>query len=64
MLEVWQWQNLSPFGGRLIGDTVEVLLTKVVNWQLSVSLVVAFFIATAVSIITKTVLKESLSRQH
>jgi hypothetical protein len=27
------WQNLAPFGGRTISGTVEVLLTKVVNWQ-------------------------------
>jgi hypothetical protein len=35
LLEVWQ--NLAPFGGRPIGGTVEALLTKVINRQLSVS---------------------------
>jgi hypothetical protein len=33
-------QNLAPFGGRPINNAVEVLLTKVVNWQLSVSPIV------------------------
>jgi hypothetical protein len=41
------WQNLAPFGGRPIGSAVEVLLTKVVNWQSSVSLIL-FFVAPAV----------------
>jgi hypothetical protein len=40
MFEVWQ--NLAPFGGRLIGGAVEVLLTKVVNWQWSVLAIVVF----------------------
>jgi hypothetical protein len=40
MFEVWQ--NLTPFGGRLIGAAVEALLTKVVNWQSSVLLIVVF----------------------
>jgi hypothetical protein len=49
MFEVWQ--NLAPFGSRLtIGCAVEVLLTKVVNWRLSVSSIVVFFVAIAVSI--------------
>jgi hypothetical protein len=48
MLEVWQ--NLASFGSRPIGGIVEALLTKVVNPQLSVLLIVVFFIATAVSI--------------
>jgi hypothetical protein len=38
-----EWQNLAPFGGRLIGSTVEALLTKVVNQQSSVLLIVVFF---------------------
>jgi hypothetical protein len=33
LLEVLQ--NLAPFGGRPIGTTVEALLTKVLNQQLS-----------------------------
>jgi hypothetical protein len=33
-LEVWQ--NLAIFSGRPIGGAVEVLLTKVINLQLSV----------------------------
>jgi hypothetical protein len=48
------WQNSAPFGRRPIGGTVEALLTKVVNRQLSVSpivvvclfvFVVVFFVA-------------------
>ena len=27
------WHNSAPFGSRPIGGAVEVLLTKVVNWQ-------------------------------
>jgi hypothetical protein len=42
-LEVWQ--NSAIFGGRPIGGTVEVLLTKVVNRQLSVLLIVVSFVA-------------------
>jgi hypothetical protein len=38
------WQNLATFGSRPIGSAIEVLLTKVVNWQLSVSPIV-FFVA-------------------
>jgi hypothetical protein len=41
MLEVWQ--NSAPFGSRPIGGAVEVLLTKVVHWQLSVLLIVVSF---------------------
>jgi hypothetical protein len=41
-LEVWQ--NVAIFGGRPIGGAFEALLTKVVNWQLSVSPIV-FFVA-------------------
>jgi hypothetical protein len=48
MFEVWQ--NLAPFGSRPISSAVEVLLTKVVNQQSSVSLIVEFFVAAAVSI--------------
>jgi hypothetical protein len=43
---------LAPFNGRPIGSTVEALLTKFINWRLSVLPIVVFFIATAVSIIT------------
>jgi hypothetical protein len=42
MLEVWQ--NSAPFGGRPIGGAVEVLLTKVINWQMSVSSIVVVFL--------------------
>jgi hypothetical protein len=48
MLEMWQ--NLASFSGRPIGSAVEVLLTKVINWQLSVLLIVVFFITAAVSV--------------
>jgi hypothetical protein len=48
MLEVSQ--NLASFGGRPISGAVEMLLTKVVNWLLSVSLIVVFFVAAAVSV--------------
>jgi hypothetical protein len=50
MFEVWQ--NSAPFGGRPIGGAVKALLTKVVNWQLSVLLIVAFFVAAADIVIT------------
>jgi hypothetical protein len=40
MFEVWQ--NSASFGGRPIGATVEALLTKVVNRQLSVLPIVVF----------------------
>jgi hypothetical protein len=40
LLEVWQ--NSAPFGGRPIGSAIEVLLTKVVNRQLSVLPIVVF----------------------
>jgi hypothetical protein len=40
------WQNLAIFGGRTIGATVEVLLTIVINRQLSVLPIVVFFVAT------------------
>jgi hypothetical protein len=39
------WQNLAPSSGSLIGGAVEALLTKVVNWQLSVSKIVVLFVA-------------------
>ncbi len=50
------WQNSAPFGGRPIGGAVETLLTKIVNWRLSVLPIVVFFVATAVivSIIIQT----------
>jgi hypothetical protein len=38
MLEVWQ--NSASLGSRPISGTVEALLTKVVNWRLSVALIV------------------------
>jgi hypothetical protein len=47
MLEVWQ--NLASFSNKLIGGVVEALLTKVVNWQSSVSPIV-FFVTTTVSV--------------
>jgi hypothetical protein len=42
MFEVWQ--NLAPFGGSPIGGANEALLTKYVNWQLSVLLIVVFWL--------------------
>ncbi len=42
MLEVWQ--NLASFSGRPISGVVVTLLTKVVNRQLSVSLIVLFLL--------------------
>jgi hypothetical protein len=50
MFEVWQ--NLAPFDGGPIGGAVEALLTKVINRQSSVSPIVVFFLAAAVSIKT------------
>jgi hypothetical protein len=52
LLEVWQ--NMAIFGSRPIGGAVEMLLTKVLNWQLSVLPIVVFFVAAAVivSVIT------------
>jgi hypothetical protein len=47
MFEVWQ--NSAPFDGRLIGGAIEVLLTKVVNQQLSVSWIVVVFVTAAVA---------------
>jgi hypothetical protein len=41
------WQNMAPFGGRPIGGNVELLLTKVLNQQLSVSPIIVFFLAAA-----------------
>jgi hypothetical protein len=43
LLEVWQ--NLAIFGGRPISGAVEVLLTKVINRQLSFLSIVVFFVA-------------------
>jgi hypothetical protein len=48
MLEVWQ--NLVSFGGRPIGGAVKALLTKVVNRQSSVLLIVVFFVTAAVRV--------------
>jgi hypothetical protein len=36
------WQNLAPFGSRPIGGAVEALLTKTINRQLSVPMIVFF----------------------
>jgi hypothetical protein len=47
MFEVWQ--NLAPFYGRPIGSAVEVLLTKVIHWRLSV-LPIVFFVAAVVRV--------------
>ncbi len=61
LLEVWQ--NSAIFGGRPIGAAIEVLLTKVVNQQLSVSPIVVFFVAArhaAVSVITQSNGAESI----
>jgi hypothetical protein len=59
MFEVWQ--NSTPyFGGRLIGGTIEALLTKVVDWQWSVLPIVVYFLATAVGIITRPSSTESI----
>jgi hypothetical protein len=44
-LEVWQ--NLAIFGGRPIGGAVEALLTKTINQQLSVLLIVVFLLLPA-----------------
>jgi hypothetical protein len=41
------WQNLAPFGGRPIGGTIEVLLTKVNNQQYCRLLIPVFFVAAA-----------------
>jgi hypothetical protein len=57
------WQNLAPFGGRLIGGAVEALWIKVVNRRLSVLPIVVFFVAprrTAVSVITHPNSAESI----
>jgi hypothetical protein len=43
MFEVWQ--NLAPFSGRPIGGAVEVLLTKFVNWRLSVLPILIFLLS-------------------
>jgi hypothetical protein len=45
------WQNLPPFSSRPNCGVVEAPATKVVNQQLSILLIVVFFIAAAVSII-------------
>jgi hypothetical protein len=58
MFEVWQ--NLAPFSGRPISGAVEALLTKVVNQRLSVSPIVVFFVANAVSVITRPNSTESI----
>jgi hypothetical protein len=48
MLEVWK--NLASYDSRPIGSAVEVLLTKVVNRQSAVLLIVFFFVAATVSV--------------
>jgi hypothetical protein len=58
MLEVWQ--NLSSFSGRPIGGAVEALLTKIVNWQLSVLPIVGFFVAAADIVMTQPKSTESI----
>jgi hypothetical protein len=50
-LEVWQ--NLAPFSSRPIGVAVEVLLTKVVNWQSSVLPIVVCFVSVTVTSISR-----------
>jgi hypothetical protein len=56
-LQIWLcadtlvWQNLAPFSGRPISGAVEALLTKVINTQSSVSPIVVFFVAVAVSML-------------
>jgi hypothetical protein len=60
LLEVWQ--NLAVFSGRLIGGTVEALLTKVLNQQSTVSRIVVFFVAlrrAAGSMIIESVITQS-----
>ncbi len=39
------WQNLAPSGGRPLGGTNEVLLTKFINRRSSISPIVIFFVA-------------------
>jgi hypothetical protein len=46
MLKVWQ--NSAPIGGRPISGAIELLLTKAVNWQLSVLPIIAFIVVAAV----------------
>jgi hypothetical protein len=58
LLEVWQ--NLAPFSSRPISSAVEALLTKVVNWQSSVSPIVVIFVAAAVSLMTRPNSAESI----
>jgi hypothetical protein len=48
MLEVWQ--NSASFSGRPICGAIEALLTKIVNRQMSVVLIVVFIVAAAVSV--------------
>jgi hypothetical protein len=45
------WQNLAPFGGSPLGSAVELLLTKVLNWQPLTLLIVVFYVAAAVSVV-------------
>jgi hypothetical protein len=54
------WQHLAPFCFRPIGGATEALLTKFVNWQLSVSLIGVFFVAATVSVITQPNRAESI----
>jgi hypothetical protein len=57
-LEVWQ--NSAPFGGRPIGGAVEALLTKFINRRLSVLLIIVYFVAATVSVITRPTGAESM----
>jgi hypothetical protein len=49
---LWEvWQNLAPFSGRPICGAVEARLTKVVNWQSSISPIVVFSLPPAVPLL-------------
>jgi hypothetical protein len=54
MFEVWQ--NSTPIGGIPIGGAVEALLTKFVNWRLSVLLIVVFSLPLLLAFRTKWLL--------
>jgi hypothetical protein len=44
------WQKLTPFGGKLIGGSVEALLAKANNQQVSVLPIVICFVAAAATL--------------
>jgi hypothetical protein len=46
------WQNLAPFGSRPIRGAIEALMTKFVNWQSSVLLIVVVFVTADNSVMT------------